>query len=151
MTIDEAISHCLKVAAQQEISTDDRKMYLEMLGEYYKGFEEGCQQCAAEHRQLAEWLTDYKNLREENKVLTQKCDRLIQEKGELLKKSEQIGEYKRLLKGAVEDFAVYGALKDLSAEQRVQNPDWQKFIRVFDVLDHQWRYATEALNLLGGE
>jgi len=151
MTIDEAIAHCLKVAEQQEISADDREMYSEMLGEDYRGFEEGCQQCAAEHRQLAEWLTNYKNLQEENKVLTQECDRLIKEKSELLKKSEQIGEYKRLLKGAVEDFAVYGALKDLSAEQRVQNPDWQKFIRVFDVLDHQWRYATEALNLLGGD
>lgn len=63
MTIDEAISHCLEVAERQEISADDKEMYSEMLGEDYKGFEEGCQECAAEHRQLAEWLTDYKELK----------------------------------------------------------------------------------------
>lgn len=69
------------------------------------------------------------------------CEQLI---------SERV-EYKRLLRLAVEDFAVYGALKDLPAEQRVQNPYWQRFNRVFDVLDHRWRYADEALKLIGGE
>lgn len=48
-----------------------------------------------------EWLMELKDLREENKVLTSEFDRLIN--GELLKKSEQIAEYKRLLKAAVED------------------------------------------------
>lgn len=98
-----------------------------------------------------EGLTKLKDLREENKVLTQECDRLIKEKGGLLKKSEQIVEYKRLLKLAVEDFAVYGALKDMSSEQRVQNPHWRRFNRVFDILDHQWRYADKALKLIGDE
>lgn len=42
---------------------------------------------SAEHyEQLAEWLTELKDLREENKVLTSECDRLIKEKGELLSK-----------------------------------------------------------------
>jgi hypothetical protein len=45
-----------------------------------------CKSCAEDHKQLAEWLTDYKNLKEENKVLISECDRLIKEKGELLKK-----------------------------------------------------------------
>jgi len=96
-----------------------------------------------------EGLTELKDLREVNKVLVSECDRLIKEKGELLKKSEQIAEYKRFLKLAVEDFTVYGALKDLLTEQRVQNPDWQRFNRVFDILDHRWRYTDEALKLLG--
>lgn len=96
-----------------------------------------------------EGLTELKDLREENKVLTQECDRLIKEKGELLKKSEQIAEYKRLLRVAVEDFDVYGALKDLPSEQRVHNPNWRRFNRVFDILDHRWRYTDEALKLLG--
>lgn len=65
--------------------------------------------------------------------------------------AEKYDKAKQLLKAAVEDFAVYGALKDLSAEQRVQNPDWRRFNRVFDVLDHQWRYADEALKLIGDE
>ena len=41
---------------------------------------------AADYRQLAEWLTELKDLREENKVLMQECDRLIKEKGGLLSK-----------------------------------------------------------------
>jgi len=60
MTLDEAIHHCLEVAEEQELSLNDKEMYSEMLGEDYSGFEEGCQECATEHRQLAEWLTDLK-------------------------------------------------------------------------------------------
>lgn len=60
MELDEAIKHCLEVAERQEISANDKEMYSEMLGEDYKGFEDGCQECASEHRQLAEWLTELK-------------------------------------------------------------------------------------------
>lgn len=91
---------------------------------------------------------ELKELREENKVLMQECDRLIKEKGKLLKKSEQIAKYKSLLKEAVEDFDVYGALKDLPAAQRVQHPNWRRFNRILDVLDHRWRCADEALKLI---
>lgn len=48
--------------------------------------ENDCRECAADHRQLAAWLTELKELREENKVLISECDRLIKEKGELLSK-----------------------------------------------------------------
>lgn len=64
----------------------------------------GCEECKGEHEQLLEWLRELKDLREENKVLTSECDRLIKEKGELLKKSEQIAEYKRLLKSAIAEW-----------------------------------------------
>lgn len=88
-----------------------------------------------------------------NKELRSEADRVLRKNAELRAKVEsadrQIAEYKRLLKAAVEDFAVYGALKDLSSEQRVQSPDWRRFNRVFDILDHQWRYADEALALIG--
>jgi FtsZ-binding cell division protein ZapB len=59
---------------------------------------------------------ELKDLREENKVLTSECDRLIKEKGELLSKvsggdvlricqlEEQLEKAKRLLKMAVENF-----------------------------------------------
>jgi vacuolar-type H+-ATPase subunit I/STV1 len=102
MTIDEAIKHCEDVAEEKE-------SIIECLHE-----EEAvrCQQCVAEHRQLAEWLTELKELREENKVLISECDRLIKEKGELLKKPEQTAEYKRLLKAAVEDFKYLGSFMD---------------------------------------
>lgn len=122
-------------------------MYLEMLGEYYKGFEEGCQQCAAEHRQLAEWLMDYKNLQEENKVLTQECDRLIKEKGELLKKSEQIGEYKRLLKSATDVLRMFIPCdEDYNCSECIKQRQNCAYDDSF-----RWRYLDEALKLLGGE
>lgn len=46
---------------------------------------------------------ELKDLREENKVLTRDCLRLIKANGKLRKKLGQIAEYKRLLKAAVED------------------------------------------------
>ena len=64
MTIEEAIAH-----AQQAADTRT----------------DLCDKCRDEHRQLAEWFKELKDLREENKVLMQECDRLIKEKGELLK------------------------------------------------------------------
>jgi hypothetical protein len=47
---------------------------------------EACKECAEEHRQLAKWLRELKDLREVNNVLINECDRLIKEKGELLSK-----------------------------------------------------------------
>ena len=99
---------------------------------------------AACYKQVAEWLTELQDLREENKVLIQECDRLIKEKGELLKKSEQIAEYKRLLKAAVEDIARTDSCflckyYDIPAESCQTTDDC--FV---------WRYADEALKLIGG-
>jgi hypothetical protein len=55
MTIDEAIQHCLEVAEKEEqfCVQDDRSCL----------FQKSHAECAAEHRQLAEWLTDYKELK----------------------------------------------------------------------------------------
>lgn len=77
MTLDEAIKHCLEVAEEQEIIADRSNSGIDKMN---------CKSCAEDHKQLATWLTDYKNLKEENKVLISECDRLIKEKGELLKK-----------------------------------------------------------------
>jgi len=41
------------------------------------GHDWGCEECKGEHEQLLEWLRELKDLREENKVLTSECDRLI--------------------------------------------------------------------------
>lgn len=51
MTIDEAIAHALEVAERQE--------YLSTQSIFLKAREK-CAECAAEHRQLAEWLTELK-------------------------------------------------------------------------------------------
>lgn len=91
MTIDEAISHALEVARQNEDSAILYKNCKEIKRDTYEvltaeAAEQKCLSCAADHRQLAEWLKELKDLREENKVLMQECDRLIKEKGELLSK-----------------------------------------------------------------
>jgi len=59
MTIDEAISHCLEVAEKQEDNAKDCNSFDEWTEtEYYD--KESCLQCAADHRQLAEWLRELK-------------------------------------------------------------------------------------------
>lgn len=116
MTIDEAIRHCEEVAEKMN----------------------DCE-CAADHRQLAEWLTELKGLREENKVLISECDRLIKEKGELLKKSEQIAENKRLLKVAVEDINYYVDCYEAHCDECCCDQD-----------NHcHWKHEAEALKLIG--
>lgn len=137
LTLDEAIKHCLEVAEQNTQGLYDAIA----LGGQNPTQEEiaRCEECAADHRQLAEWLMELKDLRAEQNDQYVFIHELMSE----------LKEAKRLLKAAVEDFTVYGALKDLSAEQRIQNPDWQRFNRIFDILDHRWRYTDEALKLLG--
>lgn len=56
MTIDEAIKHCLEVAEQKETQAEK---WQEEGGEEW-GKTTACRECAAEHRQLAEWLRELK-------------------------------------------------------------------------------------------
>ena len=146
MTIDEAISHALEVAERyerMEHSHDDK-------------LKEECLQCAADHRQLAEWLRELKELREENKVLISECDRLIKEKGELLSKvsggdvlricqlEEQLEKAKRLLKSATNVLNMYIPCdEDYCSEciKQRQNCDYDDSFK--------WLYADEALTLIG--
>ena len=126
MTLDEAIKHCLEVAEEQEISVNDKEMYSEMLGEDYKGFEEGCQECAAEHRQLAEWLMEYKDLKAEQNDQYVFIHELMSE----------FKEAKQLLKLAMEDMKMlYESGKDEGCVG----------------IEFKWRYADEALKLIGEE
>lgn len=133
------------------------------------GHDWGCEECKAEHEQLAEWLRELKELREENKVLMQECDRLIKEKGELLGKvsggdvlricqlEEQLKAAKRLLKAAVEDFHDV-----LTSQIKITNYTLcakckyylncnckDKCIARYNL--KQWRFADEALKLIGEE
>ncbi len=61
MTIDEAIRHCEEVANSKEREAEfetDYECYFMTDKE-----REECKECAADHRQLAEWLTELKELR----------------------------------------------------------------------------------------
>lgn len=63
-SIDEAIEHCLEVAARNEIEA--KSMGYHFVGSQKAEAQNIRFECAADHRQLAEWLTEYKALREEN-------------------------------------------------------------------------------------
>ena len=135
MTIDEAIEERLKVIKVQE------KLYEESYSDESK---EILKNATDNDRQLADWLTELKNLREENKVLMQECDRLIKEKGELNKLKEKavldicrreakLREAKRLLKAAMKDMKMlYESGKDEGCVG----------------IEFKWRYADEALKLI---
>lgn len=65
MTLDEAIQHCLEVAEELEKRTQPYKSDVinEKLYEVNKAEWDKCRECAEEHRQIAEWLTELKALK----------------------------------------------------------------------------------------
>ena len=67
MTLDEAIKHCEEVAEESEYSAIMFKQKKEVSAFLEKAeaekAENDCQQCAADHRQLAEWLKELKERR----------------------------------------------------------------------------------------
>lgn len=73
LTLEEAISHCLEVAEKNEIDAITYKNCKEIKTNMYEKLtaekaENDCQECAADHRQLAEWLRELKE-RMENKYI----------------------------------------------------------------------------------
>ena len=58
MTIDEAISHALEVAENNEQFASGK-----WIGSEGEANRQECEQCAADYRQLAEWLTELKELK----------------------------------------------------------------------------------------
>ena len=55
MTINEAIRHCEEVAEEQEQLSKGK-----WIGSEGEANRQECEQCAADHRQLAKWLTELK-------------------------------------------------------------------------------------------
>ena len=62
MTLDEAIKHCEEVAEEKEAQAWEAQ-----LQEEYRTIK-SCKGCANEHRQLAEWLKELKQLRKQTKT-----------------------------------------------------------------------------------
>lgn len=96
MTLDEAIKHCEEVAENceeqaKQCDSDDR---------YERHVMHENAKCAAEHRQLAEWLTELKQWRRVYGICPsyEMCIPECKEGYDV-----QIAEYKRLLKVAMED------------------------------------------------
>ena len=167
MTIDEAISHALKVAERYERMEDSHDDKLK----------EECLQCAADHRQLAEWLTELKELSlqiaaprldsiEEYHYELAKCktafwscnkrcmdaqEQYRRKADELRKAQEQIAEYKRLLKAAVED--MYNSVNDVHCKYcskwHTDQCQGTSHLDCYIENKFKWRYADEALKLIG--
>ena len=122
LTLEEAISHCLEVAEQNETQADK---WQEEDGEQW-GKTTACRECAADHRQLAEWLMELKDLKAEQNDQYVFIHELMSE----------LKEAKRLLKVAMGDMEIlYEAGKDEGCVG----------------IKFKWRYADEALKLLNDE
>lgn len=92
MTIDEAIKHCEEVAEEQKAQAWEAQ-----LQEEYRTIK-SCKECAAEHIQLAEWLKDYKRLKEQ-----EPCEDAISRKRTMLRVREFIGNQTYTEKMLVDD------------------------------------------------
>ena len=93
MTIDEAIADIERVAALKDSEADscrkeDNKMYYD-----------DCRECAKEHRQVAEWLRDYKRLLEEKKrdVPDSIVGELNDVRQELLERGDEMVSFRQLV------------------------------------------------------
>lgn len=67
MTIEEAIKHCEEVAEKNETKGKMIQNNFSKLRREQKQEIDSCLECASEHRQLAEWLKELKELRK-NKI-----------------------------------------------------------------------------------
>ena len=162
MTLDEAIKHCEEVAEKNE---NDVEVY-EVLAKNHKNtyskltatkYATDCVECAADHRQLAEWLTELQQKRDAVKHLSEWNRKLTDYKNEMVCKygesQEQLKEAKRLLRLAVKDFALLDrdysidggcTLRDVCCEDCPLNNEK-------DEPCHEWRFKGEAEKLLGKE
>lgn len=146
MTIDEAISHALEVAEEQSrlyslcpCPCDGTKNCMSLK----KGKDMGCTKCAADHRQLAEWLTELKQWRRVYGICPS-YEMCIPECREGY--DAQIAEHKRLLKLAVDDLAKIPCNNDVYIPSSCDACIKQGNCDYTD--SFKWRYADEALKLL---
>ena len=143
LTLDTAIKHCLEVAEQNDAQAEK---WREEGGEEW-GKTTTCRECAADHRQLAEWLMELKDLRAEQNDQYVFIHELMSE----------LAEAKRLLKAAVEDFAKLDRENAKNKNCMMPEMDCADCPLSWDSVDdriepcHSWRYANEALNLLNDE
>ena len=143
LDIDTAIKHCLEVAEKEEqfCVQDDRSCL----------FQKSHAECAADHRQLAEWLTELKEWKENpflqirtecrknyycnNCTFINHCP--------FAKWLTELREAKRLLKAAVEDMHIED-MCDVCVKRIPNSP-----IRCPDGSNcFVWRYKDEALKLI---
>lgn len=150
LTLEDAISHYLKVAEEEEYSAIMFKQKKEASAFLEKAIaeqaENDCKQCATDHRQIAEYLTELKELR----VKVRQLEKDYEELEEI--NSKHMLETDNLLDMVKEDYRTIMELKKLL---RLAVGDFEE---VRDCLSEpyarlcgKWRYADEALKLIGDE
>ena len=140
MTIDEAVKHCLEVAEQNDAQAEK---WREEGGEEW-GKTTACRECAADHRRLAEWLMELKDLRAEQNDQYVFIHELMSE----------LTEAKRLLKAAVpiinntfpETGSCWGCANHDEAKDECKGGAFEECSEVC-----KWEHADEALKLIGEE
>lgn len=138
LTLDEAIKHCEEVAIENDSQATEYNEHDEW--EFVNKC--NCEQCAADHRQLAEWLTELKQWRRVYGICPS-YEMCIPECKEGY--NAQIAECKRLLKAAVEDIhsrdycngCIY---ENAEGKEQYLNCEYHNCFK--------WRYADEAEKLL---
>ena len=141
MTIDEAISHALEVAEQNETSAITYKNCKEIKTNMYEKLtaekaENDCRECAADHRQLAEWLMEYKDLKAEQNDQYVFIHELM----------SKLKEAKRLLKSATNVLKMFIPCDDDYCSECIKQRQNCEYDDSF-----KWLYIDEALKLLGVE
>ena len=154
LTLDEAIKHCLEVAEQNE--TQAQKIGRQLVGSAIDKYATDCRECATDHRQLAEWLTELKELRnsigavkfKDMKEAVGLLQELNTENDQL---TSQLAEAKRLLKAAVED--MYNSVNDVHCKYcskwHTDQCQGTSHLDCYIENKFKWRYADEALALIG--
>lgn len=139
LDIDVAIKHCLEVA-------EDNETKALRIGQQYEGTlldrdAKECRRCAADHKQLAEWLKELKQWRRVYGICPS-YEMCIPECKEGY--NAQIAEYKRLLKLAIEDIdnARHGINCGICGMQSCDVNN------VKPECKYRWQYADEALKLI---
>lgn len=150
LTLDEAIKHCLEVAEENE----ELSSKFDEWDDWEKADADNCRECAADHRRLAEWLTELKQWRRVYGICPN-YEMCIPECKEGY--NAQIAEYKRLLKAAVEDLNATVA-KVYNGGMICECCKWKSQIGECCCpdsggcdTDYRWRYADEAKKLLNDE
>lgn len=132
LTLDEAIKHCLEVAGEQQKRVDNVELI-----DILDGLDvEACRECAEDHRQLAEWLTDYKKLRS----IVDACNILAADAFAVEKLCKELKEAKRLLKSAISEWPFVCEWGECG-----EHCEWY----VNGQCSQEWSGKAEALTLIG--
>lgn len=132
MTIDEAIKHCLEVAEENDLAAETYELLAKNNHNAYERLtaetnSSRCAECAADHRQLAEWLKELKEAKRLLKAAVEDNTRVLR---------ENFGDICQFCKHYSNSEAQCCKPHNGSGSWCCENAEW--------------RYADEALKLIGG-